>query len=208
MPGLTSSPVLLPGALSSLLLAIWSLPALGQASPQDPGRVQFGAGYVANAPKAMAGVSGYVLFPRLGGVGLYLDAKTDVTGPSRDRGYDASVTAGQIQAGPYWKDLIKSEGSWRSFNVAVLYAASPSLLLYGGGGMARQTVFRLFQVDRASGLGQGGIVWAQDPGAEETRVNFMAGTVMRLTGLVSSHFGFETQPRGLTVGASLRLPPW
>jgi hypothetical protein len=63
-------------------------------------------------------------------------------------------------------------------------------------------------VDANSGLGEGGVVWAEDPGAQETRANLMVGIIMRLTGRVSTHLGLETQPRGLTVGASLRIPRW
>jgi hypothetical protein len=36
----------------------------------------------------------------------------------------------------------------------------------------------------------------------------MLGVFFRLTSLISSQFGFETQPRGITAGASLRLPRW
>lgn len=204
----TSAPTVISGFLSSFLLALAGQPALGQTGPQPLDGVQFGVGYVANAPQAMAGVSGYVIVPRWGGIGLYVDAKIDVTGPSKERGYDPQVTVAQIQGGQFGEELIKSEGSWRSANAAVLHPITPFLALYGGGGVAQKRHFRLYQVNRNSGVGVGGVVWAEDPQAEETRVNIMAGMVMRLTARVSSHFGVETQPRGLTVGASLRLPRW
>ncbi len=196
------------GFLCSFFLALSGQLAMGQTGPQPLSGVQFGVGYVANAPRAMAGASGYVMVPRWGGIGFYVDAKLDVTDPSRERGYDARVTVAQIQGGQFGEELIKIEGSWRSANAAVLHSVTPFLALYGGAGVAQKRHFRLYQVNRNSGVGVGGVVWAEDPQAEETRVNIMAGMIMRLTARVSSHFGVETQPRGLTVGASLRLPRW
>jgi hypothetical protein len=193
-------------ALVALLLATSGPPALGQSPPQPLGGMQFGIGYVANAPEAMAGASGYVVLPWWRGVGLYVDAKLDVSGPTTERGYEPGVTAAEIVGGQYRNVLIKEESSWRSVNAGLLRPVTPFLALYGGAGVARKTLFKLYQVDRGSGLGEGGVVWAEDSGSQETRLNLMTGLIMRLTSRVSSHFGFETQPRGLSVGLSLRLP--
>jgi len=203
----TPSPGMIPWILCCLALASSSLPASGQSAPPALSRAQFGIGYVANAPEAMAGASGYVILPRWGGIGLYLDAKLDVSNPTGDRGYDDAITAAQVR-NREGGEFINGEGSWWSANAAILRPVTDFLVVYGGGGVARKTRFELYQVDQDSGIGVGGVVWVEDPEAEETRVNFMAGVIMRLTGRVSTHFGFETQPRGLTVGASLRLPRW
>ena len=200
-------PGIISGALCCLLLALYGSTASGQSSPPPLTRAQFGIGYVANAPEVMAGGAGYVILPRWGGIGLYLDAKFDISSPSGERGYDSSVTAAQVRD-EVGGDYIKGEGSWRSANAAVLRPVTPFLIVYGGAGYAWKTAFELYQVEQDSGVGEGGVVWAEDPAGEETRVNLMAGVIMRLTGRVSTHFGFETQPRGLTVGASLRLPRW
>lgn len=195
-------------AFVALLLAVSGPPALGQSTPQPLTGVQFGIGYVANAPEAMAGASGYVVLPWWRGLGLYVDAKLDVSGPTGERGYAPDITVAQILGGDYKKEFIKGEDSWRSVNAAILHPVNSFLGLYGGAGVARKTSFELYQVDPDSGVGEGGVVWAEDPEAEEVRVNLMAGLITRLTPEVSSHFGFETQPRGLTVGISFRLPRW
>jgi hypothetical protein len=166
-----------------------------------------GIGYIANAPEAMVGGGGYVILPVRGGIGLFVDAKFDISNPSGERGYDPAVTASRIRD-EVGGEFIKEEESWWSANVGLLRPVTPFLMVYGGGGFARMTLFELYEVDPESGVGEGGVVWAEDPGAEETRVNFMAGIIMRLTARVSTHFGVETQPRGLTVGASLRIPRW
>jgi hypothetical protein len=95
-----------------------------------------------------------------------------------------------------------------SVNLAVVRPLTPFLMAYAGGGMARVTRYELYNVDLQDPAGVGGVVWTENPDREETRANFMAGIIMRLTSSVSTQIGFETQPRGLTVGASLRLPKW
>jgi hypothetical protein len=46
------------------------------------------------------------------------------------------------------------------------------------------------------------------PHEDENGVNFMVGGMLRMSSLLTSQFGFETKPSGVTVGMSLRLPPW
>ncbi len=183
----------------------------GSLSAQDRSewmtRTHFGFGFTGNAPDAILGGSAYVVLPRFGGIGLYVDAKFDLENPTDERGYDPDVTVEEVE-GVHGGDYVKSEASWRSFNVAIVRPVSSFLMVYGGGGAAFRTEYGLFNVSQTGGVGVGGLVWAEDPRQEETRVNLMAGLIMRLTSRVSTHFGFETQPRGLTIGASLRLPPW
>jgi hypothetical protein len=104
--------------------------------------------------------------------------------------------------------FLGSESSWKSFNVAVMRSLTPSLVGYAGGGMAKRTLYDLYNIDSQSPVGVSGVVWAENPDAAETRVNLMVGVLMRLTGRVSAHFGYETQPHGVTVGVSLRIPRW
>lgn len=182
-------------------------PLSAQNSSQRLTRTHFGLGFVGNAPDAIVGGSGYVVLPRGGGIGFYVDAKFDLESPSGERGYDPDVTVEEVE-GVHGGDFVKSESSWRSFNAAIIRPVTPFLMVYGGGGAAFRTRYSLFNVSQTGGVGIGGLVWAEDPREEETRINLMAGMIMRLTSNVSTHFGLETQPRGLTVGASLRLPPW
>lgn len=193
-------------------LATLTLPAVPAAAQQgsvpEMSRMQFGVGWVGNAPEAMLGGAAYVLLPRSGGIGLYLDAKFDVSNPSGERGYDASVTSRQIAAQEVGATFVRTEESWSSVNVAVMRPLTPYLIAYAGGGLARATRYDLWNVDIASPFGEGGVAWAEDPDQEETSANLMVGVLMRLTRRASAHFGYETKPSGVTVGVSLRLPPW
>ncbi len=214
-----SRPLLAPFSTSVVVLALAALgaaPASAQFPDQAPARprgpqplttTQYGIGYVANAPDATVGGGAYVLSPRWGGIGVYLDAKFDISNPTDERGYDPSVTSQQV-ADMVGGQFRGTEASWRSMNVALMRPLTPSLIAYAGGGMARMTVFDLYNVDPEEPVGLGGLVWAENPDATETRVNLMVGFLMRLTSRVSAHFGYETQPAGATVGASLRIPRW
>ena len=176
--------------------------------PTPLSRTQFGVGYVGNAPDAMVGGAAYVLFPRWGGIGIYVDAKFDGTSPADERGYDPDYTSGRVANEVEGADFIKTEGSWHSFNVAIMRPLTPSFVAYAGGGVAKVDQFDLYNVPLATPVGFGGTVWAENPETAETRVNFMVGFMMRMTGRVTAQFGYETQPDGVTAGVSLRLPSW
>ena len=205
--------LLLVGAVS---LAATLLPGtlLGQGTPPSLTKPQFGVGYVANFPDAILGASAYVLVPELGpisgGIGLYVDAKFDLSDPSDERGFNSDVTTGDILSDPdrVVADFVRDELTWWSVNLAVVRPLTPFLMAYVGGGMARMRVYELYNVSLSDPVGVGGVVWAEDPDKEETRANLMFGVLFRLTSRVSTQFGFETQPQGLTAGASLRLPRW
>lgn len=81
-------------------------------------------------------------------------------------------------------------------------------MVYGGGGIAQRTRFNEYEVPGDVSLGRGGLLWVEDPSQEESRVNLMLGLMMRVSSRITSHFGFETQPRGITAGMSLRIPSW
>lgn len=196
------------------VLVLLVLPALGalpvsaqQGGPAPLSRTQYGIGYVANAPDEIVGGGAYVLSPKRGGIGLYVDAKFDVSDPTGERGFDASVTSSEV-ANEVGGKYVESEESWRSFNVAVVRPLSASLMVYVGGGLAKKKGYDLYQVDPSSPVGVSGVVWTENLEAAETKPNLMVGTMMRLTRRVTTHFGYETRPKGLTVGASLRLPAW
>jgi hypothetical protein len=181
-------------------------PPLGaQSLPRELSRTQFGIGYVANAPNMLGGGNAYVLFPVLGGIGLYVDAKFDLNSPSDDLAFRSDITDDEVGSEVPGAEYIKREFSWKSFNVGVVRPLTPFFMIYGGAGPSRATVYHLYETIEAD---IGRALWVEAPDREETRVNLMLGAFLRLTSLISSQFGFETQPRGITVGASLRLPPW
>ena len=192
--------------LGGALVAVAALnpeTSAGQSPAPVRDALQFGAGYVANAPDLMGGVGGYVIFPRMGGIGFYADVKLDIDKPSGDIAFRKDLTPSQVELEEV--RYIKEESSWRSFNAALVRPLNPYVIVYGGAGYSKMTRYRTYErlvVD----VGQAIIV--EDPEGDEARVNLLAGVMFRLTAAVSSHLGIETQPRGLTVGVSLRLPRW
>ncbi|MHB1192725.1 MAG: hypothetical protein ACYC6F_06725 [Longimicrobiales bacterium] len=198
---------LLPLAAFLVGLALSPPPASAQGGQLPLTRTQFGVGYVANAPDAMAGGSAYLILPRGGGIGLYVDAKFDLSSPVHERGWDPALTSQEV-ADKAGSSFVQTEGSWKSFNVAVVRPLTPGFMIYAGGGFAKLRRFDLYNVDPFSDVGVGGVAWAENPATSETRTNLMAGIMMRLTRWTTAQFGYETQPDGVTAGVSIRLPPW
>lgn len=182
--------------------AALAAPAAGQISPFP----RFGASYVANAPDLMGGIGGYVLFPALGGLGLYVDAKFDLDSPARDDIFIPTHTAQQVEDEIEGVRFINDSESWRSFNAALVRPLTPALMLYAGAGIATRKRYREYE-DPDSELSELGVFLVEAPDEEWTTVNGLVGGFLRMSRWLDFQFGLETRPRGFTVGASLRLPP-
>ena len=195
-------------------LAMAALPLSGQSSPRPLTRTQLGLGYTGNAPDALLGASAYVLVPRIGpldgGIGLYVDFKFDYETPEDNREFNSALTVQELLSDPTREraDYLDSESAFRSVNLAVVRPLTPYLMAYVGGGIAMLTRYERFNLDQNDEAGVGGLVVVENPERDETRGNLMVGILMRLSSLITTQFGFETQPQGLTFGGSLRLPPW
>jgi len=194
-------------ALCLLGAAFTAAPAEAQRAIPPQTRAQFGIGYVANAPDAMAGGAAYVILPGAGGIGLYVDAKFDVNKPTSQRGYDATTTSLQVASMP-GSTYRRTEGGWRSFNAAVIRPINPQFWIYAGAGVAQLTRYDLYDVNAENNVGFGGVAWVENPATSETRANVLGGIMMRLSSHLTAQFGYDTQPKGFTVGATLRFPPW
>ena len=190
-----------PGLIAAALL-LSLIPGVGHAQ-EGP---RFGVGYVANAPDLLGGGSAYVILPVFGGIGVYVDAKFDIDSPTAENTYIESLTAREVEdqvAGVQFRD---ARESWRGANVALVRPVNPSLMFYGGLGWAERNEYKEYR-DPSGELGLIGVLLVEDPDAKETKLNAMAGAFLRISSLISVQTGFETTPKGFTVGASLRLPP-
>jgi len=186
-------------------LALGEQPVAGQAPASGFDRPHVALGYVANAPNMMAGIAGYAVFPYLGGIGVYLDAKLDIEDPSGDDVFEAGYTARRVVEEISGAEFIRRELSYQAVNLALVRPLTHSLAVYAGGGLVRVSEYHLFEAF-SSDLGFAGVFWVEAPGVEEIRGNLMAGIFLRMSSFLSTQVGFETEPRGFTVGASLRLP--
>lgn len=206
MQGRAAVPVVQLCALLLLLTAAARPLAAQQLAAQQRGpATTYGIGYVANAPDMLAGGAAYVILPVAGGLGLYVDAKFDTSDRSDDDAFDPTLTAQEVddQIGDEFR---ADESSWTSFNAALMRPLTPAFTVYAGAGYARETVYyEYFDESRERGLA--GIYWVEAPDQEATKVNFLAGMLLRMTPWISAQFGMETAPRGATVGISISYPP-
>ena len=195
------------GTIAALLcgLAMGTGSVAGQASGSGLDRPHFGIGYAANAPNLMAGGGAYVVTPYFGGIGVYLDAKFDVEDPSGELTFEKGLTAEDVVNEIEGAEFIRRESSYRSFNAALLKPLTPYLILYAGGGLVQRFRFHLYEAPE-SDLGVSGIFWVKAPAEDDTMGNFMLGVFMRVSSFLSTQVGIETEPRGFTVGVSLRPP--
>jgi hypothetical protein len=188
-----------------LILGVNSVAA--QAPEPTLTHALYGIGFVANAPEEMAGGSAYLILPVKGGIGLYVDAKFDVSNPSDHAAFVSDMTAADVRNQVPGNEFIKDESSWRSFDVAVIRPINPYLFAYLGGGMVRRTLYELYE-EPSGTYGLNGVIWAEAVDLEETRANVMGGVFLRLGSHINTQFGFETEPVGVTAGVSARLPAW
>jgi hypothetical protein len=199
--------IFLLGLGVGLSMPFSGLEAQSRSRPRELDRTQFGIGYVANAPDVIVGGMAYVVVPKWGGIGLFVDAKFDSDNPSDLEEYEPDLTAEQVPNEVVGANFLEFESSYHSFNVGVVRPLSPFLMVYAGGGPAFRTRYVQY-TDPQKNYGRGGVFWVEDPRQDETRMNLMLGLMMRVGSRITSQFGFETQPRGVTVGLSLRLPSW
>lgn len=195
------NPALVGALLFSFAAATSDLHAQGVDGPQ------FGLGYVANAPDQMAGASAYVILPVLGGLGVYVDAKADVDSPSEDVAFRPDLTGAEVRSSPDFTGarFLNQEFSFRSVNVALLRPINPGVSIYAGAGLAWGENYKLYEQIIGD---EGFALWVADPEFDETRTNLLVGLVLRISSVLSSQVGYETEPRGFTAGVSLRLPRW
>lgn len=204
------------GSCVCLLLALGPLPVMGQDDVPPLSRTQFGLGYTGNAPKVLGGGAAYVLFPDFGGIGIYVDAKFDVSGPRKELGFQEGMTAEELlSALPAESEATfnTEESEWWSANVALMRPLTPSFIVYLGGGLTNRKRYQNYNIPNdpegnPDGLGVGGLIWVEEPRREERNLNLMFGTFMRLSSRISTQFGWETEPGGVTIGVSLRMPSW
>lgn len=192
-----------------LLAAGTAGPATAQiALPSDVGFDQLpriGAGYVINAPKMFLGLSGHVILPQLGGIGLYVDAKFPGGSLSRESDFVDDMTPAQVEEEVPDQYFFRAEDEWRSFNAALIRPVTHELLVYLGAGYADRDRY-LQYADPQFTVAQTGSVWVLDEAESGGAVNVLGGVIFRLGANVAAQFGVESAPAGGTVGLIYSLP--
>ncbi|HEU0300165.1 MAG TPA: hypothetical protein VFR37_11940 [Longimicrobium sp.] len=196
----------LAAAAAALLLT--ALPATAQigvpASRARAFQPRVGIGYLANVPNQFVGGSAHVLLDVFGGVGLYVDAKFDPESPEDSEGFIDSLTVAEVEEN-FNDQFFSEEGSWTSFNVAVMKALGPQFVVYAGAGWADAKQYVEF-LDSDRDLGESGFYWVRDEENSGGEVNVMGGAMFQLTSNIAFQVGAESAPGGFTVGASYLIP--
>lgn len=164
---------------------------------------QFGIGYAANAPLQLLGVSGHVVFPHAGGIGLYLDAKMPRDRIGSRSSFRGDVTVERAEQ-VYGDRFFREEDSWRTVNGGLVRPVTPALMVYAGAGASERTRYVEYQ-DTTGTRGERSFYWVEDPDRSGTEINVLIGAFFRISRIVLVQLGFETAPRGLTVGGSFGL---
>ena len=164
-----------------------------------------GVGYVASIPYAFVGASALGLSRNiLGGAGVYADVKFSATSPSRESYYDPNTTVDQAQ-NQYGDFLLDERSAWLTMNLALVYAVTPELGVYGGAGYSREHHYREY-FDASQTRGLAGFYWVADTAASGNRVNALGGLLLRAGRHILFQVGLEAHPQGADVGAIIALP--
>jgi hypothetical protein len=164
-----------------------------------------GLGYVASIPDAFVGIAAMGLTPKiLGGAGLYADVKFSPTSPGNDPEYDPTITVNQ--AAVVFADRFYTEkSSWMVVDVALVYAVTKELAVYGGAGYAREHHYQQY-FDATQTRGFEGFYWVADPVNSGNHVNALGGLLLRAGRYVLFQMGVGAQPRGPDVGVMFSVP--
>lgn len=154
-------------------------------------------GYVANAPHLLLGGTVAALPPRLGGWGLYLDAKTGIDSPANEEFFRADISFQEGRGEGH--TVTREESHWRSYNAALVRAFGDEIILYLGGGAAEGRVFAEL-LDESGETGNFGYYFVEDETLHAWYGNVMGGMYFRLMKHVAVQAGLESTPTGLTVG--------
>lgn len=152
-------------------------------------------GYIGNLSKMPFGFA-YITFPAQK-VGLYLDFKATLIGPSDGDTYD---NISRNQAEVTWGDpLIGKDEKSICFDVGLAKRISPRLGFYGGLGYYKTQRFRRYY-DSTGILGSKDKYWIED--TSKSGINITAGGLIFIARNVIGIVGFDTAPKGINLGIS------
>ncbi len=164
-----------------------------------------GLGYVMSVPNAFVGFSALGISPSiLGGAGLYADVKFSHDSPGREEEFRGNID---------WRDseftfgdqLFEERSAWVMVDLALAYAVTRELVLYAGGGYAREWHYRNY-FDDSLNRGIEGFYWVLEEEESGKRVNIIAGMLIRAAPHFLIQVGADGRPRGAAVGIMLTLP--
>lgn len=186
------------GALAGTLLLPQAQPLSAQTTVDFAERSNWLVGYVVNAPQQLLGFGTGVVLSRLGGFGVYVDAKLTHDSPARDSGFLENMTP--QEAMDRGDIFFKDDSAWTTVNIAVVKGISEELALYLGAGPSWRTFYSQFEETPPAELSPLGLYWVEDEVRSEVHANVIAGGFFRMGNRVVFQFGAGTAPAGFTAG--------
>jgi hypothetical protein len=101
--------------------------------------------------------------------------------------------------------LFEERSDWSSFNLALVYAITGELLVYGGAGYSKEEHYREY-FDDTQTRGDLGFYWVSDPENSGSRVNVLGGLFFRLARVVMFQAGLQSAPMSANAGVMLAFP--
>lgn len=159
----------------------------------------FGIGYVASVPTTPLGFSAFYVNPRwLRGAGVYADVKFTTGSPGNSPYYLPGVTVQQAEV-TYGDERFDQQSDWTTVDLAMAYAVTGELVLYGGAGYSKETHYREYY-DASQSRGNFGFYWVSDPGESGTRVNALGGALLRFSRFLMFQLGVQSAPSSVNAG--------
>lgn len=188
----------------ALALALGTVPGDASAQTLDRRSVferPVFVGYTVNAPHMFLGGSVGVL---LGNWGIIADMKFAHEDRGRDPYFIKSIDPAQAEA-VYGDYHVDTSDAWRAYNLSLVRVINTDFAVYAGAGYAERTTYREYQ-DPLGNRGRIGYYWVEDAAASGSTVNLQVGGLFAFGRSLVFQFGFETQPRGGTIGVMLPIP--
>jgi hypothetical protein len=194
-------------ALALVVLGACAVNVAGQAAPPRNfhSGMSWGIGYSGTIPEAYFGAGGWHLV-RGSRFGVFADGKVTLPSLTGHNNYCPPAlqecTIAWVQQNRNDFDL-RDENEWLIFNVGGLYAFYPEFALMLGGGMARLRGIREFvdpEEDAAIRITEEGNYFVPHFAEPSWTAQLTAGLLMRAGNRIAFSFGYETAPRGMTVG--------
>jgi hypothetical protein len=193
--------------LALILLMAWTTHAAAQTAERRDfhSGMAWGIGYSGTIPEAYFGAGGWHLL-RGGRFGVFADGKVTLPTLTAHDNYcppalqECSIVWVQQNRNDF---ELRDENEWLIFNVGGIYAFYPEFALVLGAGMARLRGVREY-VDpdddpdiRITAEGNYFVPHFAEPSWTAQAV---VGLLMRAGNRLSFSFGYETAPRGMTIG--------
>lgn len=197
-----------------LAILVLMTPAHADGQPlQGPRRdfsthMRTGIGWAAVMPDVMAGIGAWHLFGS-SPFGAFADAKVSYPDLTKDDEYcpvpiSPCTVAGVRATRPeIW---LQDRDQFAILNVGVLINAAPEVSFLAGAGLvrrARYTEFASIALDPDEFVTHSGAYWVPEDPRTVSEVQAVVGMLMRLGNFVVLRFGYETAPRGMSVGGYL-----